>query len=163
MEWPSFLAGYDTCCKQGLGAVRLKILLSLFLRGKDENNLLPGLHVEGSEDLIGFVTMSQLQDLFSLCWLMMCHARLRDTNGDQSVRDVHSCEMSLWKYLFWCLRFWWNQKVKRNLVECGRESRYCFENAFEHSFLSISTNCWKQIKSVGSAGTGTTIHDVVMV
>lgn len=64
------------CCKEGLGAVKLKMLFAVFVKGKHDHDLLPKLQVDGDQDLIGFVTMSQLRDVFLLCWLLMCHSRL---------------------------------------------------------------------------------------
>ncbi|CAK9209756.1 unnamed protein product [Sphagnum troendelagicum] len=76
VDWPLFVTGFDRCCKQGLGADRLKSLLTLFGDG-ESNGPLPGLHLEENKDLVGFVTVDQVHDLLCLCWLMMCHARLR--------------------------------------------------------------------------------------
>lgn len=85
VDWPLFLSGFDLCCKQGLGAVKLKMLFAVFVKGKHKHELLPGLQVEGDQDLTGFVTMSQLQDVFLLCWLLMCHARLENVKDDKEV------------------------------------------------------------------------------
>jgi hypothetical protein len=89
VDWPLFLSGFDLCCKQGLGAVKLKMLFAVFVKGKHKHELLPGLQVEGDQDLTGFVTMSQLQDVFLLCWLLMCHARLENVKDDK-VCDLFS-------------------------------------------------------------------------
>lgn len=83
VDWPLFLSGFDTCCKQVLGAVKLKMLFAVFVKGKHDHELLPGLQVEGDQDLTGFVTMNQLQDVFLLCWLMMCHSRLKNVKDDK--------------------------------------------------------------------------------
>lgn len=83
MDWPLFLSGFDMCCKQGLGADKLKLLFAVFVKGKHEHDLLPGVQIEGDQDLSGFVTMSQLQAIFLLCWLLMCHARLKNVQDDK--------------------------------------------------------------------------------
>lgn len=88
MDWSLFLSGFDKCCKQGLGVVRLKMLLTVFVQGKHEYELLPGLHVGQGEELSGFITMSQLQDLLGLCWLMMCHARLQNVQNQKVVLQL---------------------------------------------------------------------------
>ncbi|KAG0617387.1 hypothetical protein M758_5G186300 [Ceratodon purpureus] len=86
VDWPLFLSGFDLCCRQGLGAAKLKMLFAVFVKGKREHDLLPGLKVEGDQDLTGFVTMSQLQDILLLCWLLMCHTRLENVKDD---KDLH--------------------------------------------------------------------------
>ncbi|XP_024375576.1 uncharacterized protein [Physcomitrium patens] len=85
VDWPLFLSGFDMCCKQGLGAVKLKSLFLVFVKGKYKHELLPGLQGEVDEDLTGFVTMSQLQDVFLICWLLMCHSRLENVQDSEEL------------------------------------------------------------------------------
>lgn len=85
VDWPHFLSGFNMCCKEGLGAVKLKMLFAVFVKGKHDHDLLPKLQVDGDQDLIGFVTMSQLRDVFLLCWLLMCHSRLDNVQD----KEVH--------------------------------------------------------------------------
>lgn len=102
VDWPLFLSGFDMCCKQGLGADKLKLLFAVFVKGKHEHDLLPGVQIEGDQDLSGFVTMSQLQAIFLLCWLLMCHARLKNVQDDKELHvtlpDLHPLLASCYAY-----------------------------------------------------------------
>lgn len=95
VDWPLFLSGFDMCCKQGLGAVKLKSLFLVFVKGKYKHELLPGLQGEVDEDLTGFVTMSQLQDVFLICWLLMCHSRLENVQDSEVCAPFSSFLVSL--------------------------------------------------------------------
>jgi hypothetical protein len=104
VDWPLFITGFDRCCKQGLGADRLKSLLTLFGDGESDGPL-PGLQLEGNKDLVGFVTVDQVHDLLCLCWLMMCHARLRTSiklagSANSNVSFVWFRLLSFWLYFY---------------------------------------------------------------
>ena len=95
------------------------MLFAVFVKGKREHDLLPGLKVEGDQDLTGFVTMSQLHDILLLCWLLMCHTRLENVKDDKVSSlffTYFRISFSKCVYYYFELSFLDFMKLYRNLV-----------------------------------------------
>eukprot|EP00249_Psilotum_nudum_P014726 c24970_g1_i2 orf=227-1717(+) len=91
VDWTGFLEGFENCCRQNLGAIKLKILLLYFyhLLKRSQvpltfNITHGGVDFSHDDDFMGYITLDNFKNLLRICWLMMCQSAYRiEDNEDK--------------------------------------------------------------------------------